>query len=158
MEYLDIVDDKDNVVGKTTIDQIYEKNLIHRIVHILIFNDNGEMALQLRSKHKKFCPHHWSTAVGGHVQSGETYEQAAHRECLEELGKENLIIDKVAKHRYKNKFVVTFKATYNGPFTINQEEVDEVRFFAIPKIKELIKNHEKFHPELAFLIEQLYRH
>src|SRR3990167_3639738 len=51
-------------------------NLSYRIVHILLFNEKGEMALQMRSSHKKFCPNHLSTAVGGHVQTGETYEQA----------------------------------------------------------------------------------
>src|SRR3989338_2368529 len=85
-ELMDFVNEKDEVIGKALQKDIYGKLLTHRIVHVLIFNDKGEMALQLRSKNKNFVPDHWSTSAGGHVQSGETYEQAALRECEEELG------------------------------------------------------------------------
>jgi isopentenyldiphosphate isomerase len=77
MEKLDVVNERDEVVGSAPKDEIYTRSLRHRIVHILIFNDSEEMALQLRSKGMSFCPNHWSTAVGGHVSSGETCEGAA---------------------------------------------------------------------------------
>ena len=89
MEFLDVVDDNDEIIAHASITDIYNKKLPHRIVHVLIFNDKGEMALQKRSKHKSFCPNYWSTAVGGHVQQNESYLKAAKREFREELGKYN---------------------------------------------------------------------
>ncbi|MCA9460196.1 MAG: NUDIX domain-containing protein, partial [Nanoarchaeota archaeon] len=83
MELLDIVNRKDEVIGVASKEDVYKKSLTHRIVHILIFNDKNELALQLRSKKVSFCPSHWSTSVGGHVQSGESYEGAALREYQE---------------------------------------------------------------------------
>ncbi|MBW3018842.1 NUDIX domain-containing protein [Candidatus Woesearchaeota archaeon] len=160
MEMLDVVNEKDEVVGKAEYSEVYKNFLAHRICHILIFNDKGEMALQLRSKHKRFCPNHWVTAVGGHVQSGESYEQAALREMEEEVGVQ-IPVEFLRKDRYDNperkdftKFLGTFKAKYNGPFRVNPEEVDRVEFFSMEKIKQMIADGEKFHPELLFLLRK----
>lgn len=160
-EYLDIVNEKDEVIGKTSYAEIYAKLHNHRIVHVLLFNDKGEMALQLRSKHKKFCPQHWVTAVGGHVQSGESYEEAALREMEEEIGVQ-VPVEFLRKDRYEwqgrslIKFLGTYKATYNGPFEINPEEVEKVEYFGIDEIKKMISAGEKFHPELLFLLKKEY--
>ena len=161
MEFLDVVDDNDNVVKKAPFDEVYKKKLPHRIIHILIFNSKGEMALQLRSAKKSFAPLHWSTAVGGHVQSGETYQQAALREFQEELGT-TAELEFAFNDFYENesglkKFIATFKADYEGPFKINAEEVEKIEFFSMEKISEMIKAGENFHPELAFLLENHFQ-
>lgn len=152
---LDVVNEDDVVIGNAPFSQVYKEQLPHRIVHVLIFNDQGDMALQKRSVLKSFCPGHWSTAVGGHVQSGESYEEAALREFQEELGT-TAKLEVLRKDFYteRKKFLVTFKAIYNGPFTINPEEVEDVRFFSLEDIKNMIVHGEKFHPELLFLLKQ----
>lgn len=160
MEFLDIVNDNDEVIGPASRDEIYEKLLPHRIVHILIFNDKNEMALQLRSKKVSFAPLHWCTAVGGHVQSGESYEAAALRECKEELGiRSELKI--VGKEIYKasgrpKKFLTIFSAQYNGPFVKDEHDVERVEFFPLEKIKEMVANNEKLHPELLFILQKYF--
>ena len=52
MEYLDIVNDNDEVIGHCTVGESYDKLLPHRISHILIFNDEGKMLLQKRTAKK----------------------------------------------------------------------------------------------------------
>lgn len=161
MEYIDVVNDKDEVTGVASYPDIYKKLLLHRIVHIFIFNDKGEMALQKRSKKKSFMGQAWSTSVGGHVQSGETYEHAAHRELKEELGRD-VDIQFLYKDLYEDtqiqvgskKFLTTFKAIFNGPFAFNPEEVETVSFFSLAEIKKMITRGDKFHPELLFLLEK----
>ena len=86
MEFLDVVDENDKVVGKASKSEIYKKRLRHRIVHTMIFNSEGKLLLQKRSVNKSFCPSYWSTSVGDHVQSGETAEEGALREMEEEVG------------------------------------------------------------------------
>jgi isopentenyldiphosphate isomerase len=158
MEIIDIVNEQDEVVGTIPFAELYDKWPMHRVVHVLLFDREGRMALQMRSKHKAFCPRHWSTAVGGHVQRGEDYEQAALRECREELGIA-LPISIVSKYRYeheqgKAKFVTVFRATHEGPFTCNPEEVDHVAFFTVEQLEEMVAAGEKFHPELLFILKQ----
>ncbi len=159
MEYLDVVNEKDEAIGEASIEAIYTDKLPHRIVHVLIFNDAGEMALQKRSMKKSFSPGYWSTAVGGHVQKGETYEQGALREFEEELGRKTEI-EEFKRDLYENfsrglkKFLCTFKTKYNGPFEINLEEVEKIEFFSLEKIQQMINNGEKFHAELLFLLKK----
>ncbi|MBI2136716.1 hypothetical protein HYU06_06620, partial [Candidatus Woesearchaeota archaeon] len=42
-EFMDIVDTEDQVTGKTTKSEIYKKGFLHRIVHILIFNEQEKL-------------------------------------------------------------------------------------------------------------------
>jgi len=152
MEFLDVVNDKDEVIDKASRNEIYEKSLKHRIVHVLLFNNEGRLALQLRSQNTSFCLGHWSTSAGGHVRSGETYEEAAIREMKEEIGIE-ASIKPLCKLKYKNKLLKIFKAKYEGVCKFN-EEVDNVIFFSLSQIKEMVKMGDKFHPELLFLINE----
>src|SRR5690242_7418306 len=85
-EILDIVDEKDTVIGQAEYDKVHDQKLLHRVVHAMVINDVGELLLQLRSAHKKSFPLHWSFSVGGHVRHTETYEKALIREAKEEIG------------------------------------------------------------------------
>jgi isopentenyldiphosphate isomerase len=160
MEYLDIVDENDNVIKNAPRNEVYEKKLIHRIVHVLVFDKSGRMAIQLRTPNKSFCPDTWSTAVGGHVKAGETYEEGALREYQEELGVTS-DIELAFKDFYNDgrglrKFVATFKTTFEGPFHPNPDDIQRFDFFTMDEIGELIKKGDKFHPELLFLLKKYY--
>ncbi len=158
MEFVDIVNERDEVIGKASRKEIYEKLLSHRIVHVLVFDKKGRMALQLRSKKIDFCPNCWSTAVGGHVMSGESYEQAAIRESKEELG----IIPKLdffSKDIYIDprnfiKHLTIYKAIYTGKFNEDSNDVEKTEFFTIHKIQKMIDNGKRFHPELIFILKK----
>ena len=157
---LDIVNENDEVIGTTTQTDAYAQKLPHRIVHVLVFDNDGRMALQLRSQHKKFCPGYWCTAAGGHVQTTEDYQTAAQREYQEEIGAQSEL-ELVSKDLYCdqngiNKFLATFKTVYIGKFNINPIAVDEVRYFTIEELRTMIADNEKIHPELLFLLKKYY--
>lgn len=58
--------------------------MIRQIVNALLLRD-GQVLLARRSPHRRAYPDCWSFP-GGHVEAGETLEQALHRELQEELG------------------------------------------------------------------------
>lgn len=156
-EIVDIVDDENVVIGKISEADLYKCPNNHRIVHVLIFNDNGEMALQLRSRTDDYLPLHWTTVVGGHVQAGETPEQAAKREMREEIGVD-IPFEKLFETAYElpqvpgmKKFLTVFRATYNGPFSPNLKDIERVEFFSQEKIRQMINNQEKVHQEFAYI-------
>jgi len=160
MEIVDVVDDNDVIIGSVPKEELYKKLLTHRIVHVLIFNGKGEMALQMRSANVAFCPKHWSTSVGGHVQSGETCEQAAMREMLEEIGI-TIPIEYVGKEIYEDsrplkRFLYIYSANFDGPFNTNPEAVEHMDFFSLDEMERMIASGEKFHPELKFLLEKRF--
>ena len=160
MEKIDVVDKNDRVIGVAGREELYQKNLRHRIVHILVFNNKGEMALQLRTKTVSFCPDHWSTAAGGHVGSGETYEQAAKRELMEEMGiGGDLKLFKKDTYRVNRdleKFITIYKVIYEGRFDFDKNDIAKVEYFPIDTIKNMISDGEKIHPELKYIINKYY--
>lgn len=86
MEILDIYDKYRRRTGKTypRNEQIPEGGL-RLIVHILIFNDKGELLIQQRADHKKMGGL-WDLSCGGACQAGEDSFEGARRELKEELG------------------------------------------------------------------------
>lgn len=81
-----VVDQDDRIVGRATRGEIHRKGLLHRSVHIFVFNREGQLYIQKRSMSKDMYPGSWDSSASGHVDWGETYEAAAAREIEEELG------------------------------------------------------------------------
>ena len=108
MEYLEIVDEENNLTGKTEErDIVHAKGLWHREIAVWIMNEKGEVLLQKRSPNKKQGANNWSTSCAGHIDIGEEPIKSAIREIREELGipvKEDDL-----KHLFtaKNKRVLT---------------------------------------------------
>ncbi len=87
-ELLNIVDEKDRVLGRATRSEIHRTQRLHRAVHMLVANSAGEIYLQKRAPSKDMNPNRWDSSAAGHVDAGEGYLQAAIREVTEELGVE----------------------------------------------------------------------
>ena len=89
-DIFDVVDASDAVVGRERRSVVHAKKLFHRSAHVLVFCDlalgGRHVLLQRRSAKKDLYPLLYTTSVSGHVDSGETYLQAALREMREELG------------------------------------------------------------------------
>ncbi len=85
-ELLDLVNNKDQIIGQKLRSEIYTEKLTNfRVVNALIINDLGYLWIPRRSKEKKLFPLCLDASMGGHVSSGESYLDAFKRETLEEL-------------------------------------------------------------------------
>jgi len=85
-ELVQIVDSNNTEIGLTTRQEMRAKRLPHRATYILVFNSNGEIFIQKRTKNKDIYPGYYDIASGGVVLGGESYEMSASRELHEELG------------------------------------------------------------------------
>lgn len=86
-EYIDIVDANGIPTGVSELKSIiHQKGLYHNTVHIWFYSKNGEILLSQRSAKKSICPLMWDVSVAGHIDAGESIEQAALRETKEEIG------------------------------------------------------------------------
>jgi isopentenyldiphosphate isomerase len=83
---LPIVNRQDQEIGLESRSRIHELLLMHRTVHVLLFNPCGRLYLQKRSFDKEQYPGVWTSSASGHVEAGESYSRAALRELREELG------------------------------------------------------------------------
>lgn len=126
----------------------HNKSLIHRVINILLFNDNNEVLLQKRSKTKDLYPGYYCASASGHVIKGETYEQTAYREMQEELG------IKAIKLQYKGtqlentsseetEMCAVFTGKYSGKVSFPKNEVQSVLYINKSDVK---KSKLKFTP------------
>ncbi|WP_437205569.1 NUDIX hydrolase [Planctomicrobium sp. SH664] len=84
-EMFDVCDEQDRVIGQAPRSVVHARNLLHRAVHIWVWNSRGDLLLQLRSTTKDQYPSCFTSSASGHVDAGETYQEAAVRELREEL-------------------------------------------------------------------------
>ena len=160
-EVFTVVNKDDQPIGKATRSEVHgNPELIHRVSHVLVFNSNGQLFLQKRGPQKDVQPGKWDTSVGGHVDLGEDYQDAALRETREELGFEPVTIEFLYKYLHSNNFeseyVSTFSCVWDGPIITNLEEISEGRFWTISEIEGRAKE-QVFTPN--FLDElQRYQH
>ena len=139
-EWFDLISSDGKVIGKAPRSAVHgNPSLLHPVVHLHVFNKNGQLFLQKRSQRKKVQPGKWDTAVGGHISSGEGVLNALKREAFEELGikKNNYLplFRYIMKNEYESELVYTFRITDNGPFKINKDEIELGRFWGIKDIE-----------------------
>ena len=85
-EIFDVVNERDEVIGQQSRSEVHRLGLMHRAVHVLVFNAAGQVFLQKRSMKKDRQPGLWDSSASGHVDSGEDYDACAVRELREEIG------------------------------------------------------------------------
>lgn len=89
-ELLPVVNAEGEVVGRATRGECHGGSmLLHPVVHLHVLDPAGRLYLQHRPLWKDIQPGRWDTAVGGHVDWGETVDEALRREAREELGLED---------------------------------------------------------------------
>jgi 8-oxo-dGTP pyrophosphatase MutT (NUDIX family) len=148
-ELLDVLDGTGTVVGQATRERVHREGLSHRAVHVLVWHPDGRLLLQKRSRTKALCPGLWDTSVGGHVGAGEDSEEAARRECREEIGIPIPPggLETLGRHLFDEdpsdpELVDSWGIVHPGPFFPDPVEVEAVAFFSGPQIDDLISRGE----------------
>jgi len=131
-EIFDVVDENDVVIGQKSRFEVHRQKMRHRAVHVFVFNEAGEVFLQRRSKWKDKCPLRWDSSAAGHVNAGQTYDETAPREVLEELGvtvtvESHWSLPPSAQTGWEH--VRLYRARHDGPFRLNRAELDGGGFF-----------------------------
>ena len=140
-ELFPIVDESGAVIGKATRGKCHSGSLLlHPVVHLHVFNAQGDVYLQKRPEWKQIQPGKWDTAVGGHLDYGETPDEALSREVSEELcitDFEPQFIGKyVFESRIERELIYVYRTTYDGEIRPSKEELDGGRFWTMQQIRE----------------------
>ncbi|MBR5820037.1 MAG: NUDIX domain-containing protein [Alistipes sp.] len=138
-ELFPVLDEAGNVVGKASRGECHNgSRLIHPVVHLHLLNSAGELYLQRRPMWKDIQPGKWDTAVGGHVDYGETIEEALLREVREEIGLEGFTPEKICHYLYdsdrEREMVYVYRATWDGEVHPS-DETDGGRFWSIDELR-----------------------
>jgi len=127
-EMFDVVNSRDEVVDRRSRSEVHRLGLLHRAVHVLVFNTRGEVFLQKRSMLKDRQPGLWDSSVSGHVDSGEEYDQSAVRELREEIGVDGVVPERWFKidacPETDQEFVWVYRCAHDGPFVLSPQEIE----------------------------------
>lgn len=141
-ELLPLVTEYGEIIGAATRRECHSGSmLLHPVVHLHIFNHDGDILLQKRSANKDIQPNKWDTSVGGHIDLGESIDIALKRETAEELGLTDFepkqLYQYIFKSSVEHELVTTFSTTIDSidQIKFNPEEISEVRFWSIEEIK-----------------------
>ncbi len=140
-ELLPIVTPEGTVVGKATRGECHDGRsmLLHPVVHLHVFNPQGEVYLQHRPAWKSIQPNRWDTAVGGHIDLGESPAEALLRETREEIGLTDFtprfLCRYVHESECERELVYVYSTTTDALLTPS-EELDGGRFFSTSELQQ----------------------
>jgi len=161
MELWDVYDINRNKTNETMVrGEPIEKNNYHLVVHVCVFNSDGEMLIQQRQPFKEGWSNMWDITVGGSAIKGDTSQSAAERELFEEIG---LRVD------FKNirpHITMNFNNGFDDIYLIEQdvdinelslqyEEVQKVKWASKEEIFSMIDSGE-FIPYYQSLIQLFF--
>lgn len=161
-EWLDLVDENDQVIGKKLRAEVYAEGLLnYRVINVFVVNSAGKLWIPRRAAHKALFPLGLDVSAGGHVESGETYDESFAREVQEELN-----ID-VSKTPYRVLGHMTPKDGVHGyerVYEIQQEEApaynpdDFIEYFWLTPAELIarIEGGEKAKGDLPKLVKRFY--
>ncbi len=138
-EYFPLVDESGEVIGKATRQECHSGTFwLHPVVHLHVFNSEGELYLQKRAMNKDIQPGKWDTSVGGHIDYGEEVMAALKREVCEELGITDFEPTYIKSYKFVSsqeaEFVNSYYTVYNGIISPDPEEISEGKFWTITEI------------------------
>lgn len=155
-EIFPLVDESGQIIGQATRSECHNGSmLLHPVIHLHVFNSQGELFLQKRSARKDIQPNKWDSSVGGHIDLGENPLNAALREAKEEIGltlSEIHFIDKyIIETEFERELTYCFFVLSDQHPIIDMDEVSEGCFWTLNEIKEKL-NQNIFTPnfELDF--------
>ena len=172
-DILDIIDENGNELGFTKLkSKAHKDGDWHRGAHLWIIKDS-KILLQKRSPNKNFFPNCFDVACGGHVSSGETYEETIVREVKEELGleikKEELVFIEKRKqvsvmkesNLISREILEVYLFRFNGDINdlkLKADEVSEIRLFDPSELLEMMKTKpEMFVDDEQYFFEIIHK-
>lgn len=139
-EMLPEVDSEGNIIGALSRGEAHGgSKRLHPVVHLHVFNSDGDIYLQRRPEWKDIQPGKWDTATGGHVDLGENVEKALQREVGEELGIRDFRPIPMGHYVFESsrerELVYVHKTVYDGVIRPSETELDGGRFWTMEEIR-----------------------
>ncbi len=144
------VDATDAIIGPVQRRDVFRLGVNFRVVHIFVFNDQGEVLLQhLGPSHRN--PGRWGSSVASYVAWGSDYFQAAAESTLRELGSVAPLVPEGTTSMQDlacTKFITLYTARQNGPFTnFDVVEVNRAEFRPADQVsREIAQDATQFTP------------
>ena len=138
-EMFPLVDEQGNIIGAISRGEAHDgSKKLHPVVHLHVFNSNGDLYLQKRPAWKDIQPSKWDSACGGHIDLGEDVKTALKREVREELGITDFTPQDMGHYVFESarekELVYVHKTIYDGEVQPSKDELDGGKFWSRDEI------------------------
>ena len=141
-EQFDIFDEVGNPLGVASRSSAHREGLWHRAANVFLFMPNGNLLIQRRQFDKDIWPGVWDLSAAEHLRVGETFEEGALRGLREELGVENVVLERLGDVNICRldmpelgvkdyEFQQSFRCTFDGSFSPDPIEVHEIKIVSL---------------------------
>ena len=162
-ELLDIVDRNDIVIDRKRRSEVYAAGMVNfRVVNAFLINTRGQLWLPRRSARKRIFPLGMDMSMGGHVESGESYQAAFRRELKEEL---NIDLDGICwrllgyltpYENYVSAFMAVYEICSDSAPQFNRNDFTEAFWLMPEEAIARIEKGEYAKDDLPILIRHFY--
>ncbi len=148
VEYLDLVNENDEVIWVEDRDTIYKKWLQnYRVVNCFVIDNFNRILLPKRDMKRKIFPGCYDFSCWEHVVSWESYDDAVYRWLSEELNItwfNPILLKKLTPKDWISSFMQIYKLHYDGEINPNKNEwVESYDFYNLVEIQKMIDNNPK---------------
>lgn len=143
-----IADEFGNFVSEAEFDEAFDGGMRRAVSRVHVFDQEGNVAMQKRTSNVKY-PGTYCEAAGGHVDPGETYDEAAARELLEELSLSLPLNKVVPMIQSETSIGPIYKVVVADRDQLKPDpyEIAEIVWFSITELEDLLRsNPEQFIP------------
>lgn len=161
-ELLDLVDEHDRVIGVMPRSEVHRRGLSNfRVINVFLVNKEGKLWIPRRAPNKRLFPNALDMSAAGHVESGESYEDAFARETLEEV---RIDVTKVPwKHLFRatphedgvSAFEQVYEIVIDQSPAYNPEDFTEAFWLTPEEVLERIRAGEEAKSDLPLLVRKL---
>jgi isopentenyl-diphosphate delta-isomerase len=140
-ELFDVCDAADRVVGQAPRGKVHARGLLHRAVHIWVFDTQGRLLLHRRSAGKDEFPRCYTSSASGHLNAGEDYAAAAERELQEELalsGTLTYVTKLPAGTETANEHTVLYRVTTDDSPRPDPDEIESIEYRSLDEIDRMV--------------------
>jgi 8-oxo-dGTP pyrophosphatase MutT (NUDIX family) len=160
MERIEIIDENNTVIKIVSDQEMREKALLHKSTFIVVITNDGRFYFPKRSKNKIRFPGDYELGAGGVKDIGETVEECAKRELMEELGIINQDLEPLFEYKQRSKDdnynAMIYLCVYDGLFILQKEEVEEGVFVSIAGLKDFLEK-SKFAPGRKEILKKVLK-
>jgi isopentenyldiphosphate isomerase len=150
---IQIVDEQDTPIRGGTMDEAQLGGLWHRITGVMVQDaTNGKFLLQKVAPNPYYSGGKWNLTSTGHVDEGESYQEAAARELFEEMGVGDVELTEWDRYQtektayradrdriYRRHWVIFMTQVKVEELILcpNEEEVAETAWFSLEELQSM---------------------
>lgn len=162
---VDWVDAADKPIDKIPRKDVFRQRAGFRVVHIFVFNKEGDLLLQQLGKDRERNPLKWGSSVAGYLKAREPYWKGAARRLREELAVEvplskfgSAVMQDQGARKFITLYLASVSASSASEMTVNEPgHIENLQFESVANVEARLRRSPDDFTETFRFLFRFYR-